>query len=84
VDGCNERQIEAAHYDGPIPNEDRGGMQERDHDKWVLPLCKWVHHAEYHRIGWARFDAKYRINTKAIAEEMARTSPHRWRWEKAA
>jgi hypothetical protein len=79
VDGCNNRQIEAAHFDGPIPYEDRGGMSERDHDRWVFPLCR-EHHVEYHG-GWARFDAKYKLNTKAIAEHMARTSPHRHRWE---
>lgn len=82
VPGCEERQIEAAHFDGPIPNEDRGGRGVRDHDKWTFPLCKWVHHAEYHRIGWARFDAKYKLSTKAIAEECARRSHHKHRWER--
>lgn len=80
VPGCNNRQIEAAHFDGPIPNEDRGGMSEKDHDRWVFPLCR-EHHNDYHR-GWARFDAKHKISTKAIAEEMARTSPHRFRWQR--
>jgi hypothetical protein len=80
VDGCNERQIEAAHYDGPIPYEDRGGLSEKDHDRWVFPLCR-DHHREYHTIGHARFDAKHKMSTKAAAEDCARRSPHRWRWE---
>jgi hypothetical protein len=82
VPGCLERDICAAHYDGPIPNEDRGGMSEKDHDRWTFPLCDLKHHSQYHNRGWAWFDRHYSINTKAIAEEMARTSPHRIRWQK--
>lgn len=81
VPGCQEREIEAAHYDGPVPYEERGGKALKDHDKWTLPLCRWIHHPEYHSLGWARFDQKHGINTRKIAEELARRSPHRWRWE---
>lgn len=84
VPGCGRRDIEAAHYDGPIPNEDRGGMSAKDHDKWCLPLCR-DHHTlagdSYHRLGWQEFDRRHGVNTKAIAETMARRSPHRWRWK---
>ena len=86
VPGCKNRDIEAAHFDGPIPDEDRGGMSERDHDKWAFPLCNWHHEnplnmQSYHTLGWKRFDALYGIDSYAIALRMQRASPHRWRWE---
>ncbi len=86
---CRNLDIEAAHFDGPIPFEDRGGTGRSDHDKWtwpLLPLASPGHHnpESYHTLGWARFDALHAINTKAIAERMAATSPHRFKWLEAA
>ena len=80
VPGCKSDRIEAAHFDGPIPDEDRGGMGKKDHDKWVLPLCGDTHHPEYHSLGWRRFERKYGIDTHAIAERHAAMSPRRFSW----
>ncbi len=80
VPRCNTgAPIDATHFDGPIPNEDRAGMSERDHDKWTWPCCR-IHHTEYHGLGWRKFDAKHGIDSKAKAEEMARLSPHKTKW----
>ena len=80
VVGCQHRLIEAAHYDGPVPYEDRGGMGLKDHDKWCFSLCV-DHHAEYHRKGWRRFDRDHKLNTFEVANQFAKNSPHRHRWE---
>lgn len=77
---CESRDIEAAHYDGPVPYADRGGKSRKDHDKWCFPLCRH-HHRIYHNLGWFQFDKEHGINSMAIAEECARRSPHRWRWQ---
>lgn len=79
---CSDR-FEAAHFDGPIPNIDRGGKSKKDHDKWTFCLCALAH-AEYHNLGYARFEAKYGVDTMKAAQEMARLSPHRKKWEEAA
>ncbi len=76
--------IEAVHYDGPIPNEDRGGKGVKDHDKWTFPGCAGHHRLNaknYHSIGYAAFEKLYKINTKAYAEQCAKLSPHRHKWE---
>ena len=75
--------IHAAHYDGPIPNEDRGGKSVKDHDKWTFPLCEHHHINEYHVLGWNRFDRKYRVDTKQVALQTAMRSPHKHLWEMA-
>ncbi len=79
VPGCPSTDIEAAHFDGPIPNEDRGGMGVKDGDWWTWPGCRF-HHAQYHSLGWKAFEALYKIDTKAIAERLAAHSPHRKKW----
>ena len=75
VSGCKNVPVEAAHYDGPVPYESRGGTGLKDHDKWVLSLC-FIHHAIYHVKGWAPFEKEFGINTKAIAEQFWLDSPH--------
>jgi len=40
-------------------------------------LCQ-AHRAEQHRIGEARFEARYAIDLKALADAFARRWPH-WR-----
>lgn len=77
---CQGR-IEAAHYDGPVPNEERGGKGLKRHDKWCWPACTEAHRL-YHTMGWARFDSYFGADTKKIAEECVRRSPHRLKWEK--
>lgn len=71
--------IDAAHFDGPVPNEDRGGMALKDHDKWTFPLCRFHHIFDYHN-GWQTFEKKHGVDTKKAAEEMAGRSPHRFKW----
>ena len=80
VKDCESRQIEAAHFDGPVPFEDMGGKGLKRHDRWCLPACA-LHHREIHSLGWQSFERKYGISMKAIAEGLAKISPHRWRWE---
>lgn len=80
VEGCEDRMIEAAHFDGPVPVEDMGGKGLKRHDRWVFPCCH-LHHREMHNGGWQAFEAKYGVNLKAAAEALAKASPHRWRWE---
>ena len=83
VPGCTNRDIEAAHYDGPVPMEDMGGTGLKRHDKWVFPLCR-SHHTmgpdSYHFLGSDQFDARHKISTRDIAMHMQRTSPHRVKW----
>lgn len=82
VTGCQERRVDAAHFDGPVPKEDAGGKGLKRHDRWCFPLCR-EHHQEYHRRGWRAFDAKHGLSTETIARRLAATSPHRHRWEDA-
>ena len=78
IGGCSG-PVQAAHFDGPIPVEDRGGKDMRDHDKWTWPSCAG-HHGEYHTLGWKKFEQKYSVDTKAAAEQMAQISPYRFEW----
>lgn len=70
-----ETQIEAAHC---RRNTD-GGTQLKPHDKWCFPACK-RHHAEQHE-GDLTFEAKYRVDCRQTALELAFRSPHRRKWE---
>lgn len=70
----------AAHYDGPVPVEDRGGMGVKDHDKWAFPLCNH-HHMIQHNLGWKKFDQLYGVDSREAAQAFARRSPHRKDWE---
>jgi hypothetical protein len=83
VPGCPNK-ARAAHYDGEVPYADAGGERMKRHDKWCFPCCD-DHHMlrgdSYHVLGVERFEKLYGVNTKKAAENMARTSPHRWRWE---
>lgn len=50
VPGCTERDIEAHHLlSGPAKRE--RGLGIKATDRWSLPLCRWLHHAEVHRRG---------------------------------
>lgn len=62
VPGCDARQIEAAHRRAGVPEDERGGVGMKPHDKWCYPCCH-DHHAEQHRIGEETFAAKYKIDT---------------------
>lgn len=45
-------------------------------DRWCISLCRDCH-SEQHRLGEWSFAIKHGINLKALAEEFAKTSPHR-------
>lgn len=64
--------IEAAH----VRTGTDGGTSVKPSDCWALPLC-CAHHAEQHRAGEASFQAKYKIDMKAIAKALWDKSPHR-------
>jgi hypothetical protein len=55
-----------------------GGMGLKPPDWWTVPACGGPsgHHAEQHRIGHKAFDAKYGLDSRAIAEQLAATSPY--------
>ena len=74
--GDCEGRIEAAH----VRLGAHAGMGQKPDDRRAVPLCAH-HHAEQHRIGEASFAAKYKIDLEAVADRLARVSPHRWRWE---
>lgn len=82
VPGCADRQIEAAHFDGPVPVEDMGGIGMKRHDRWCLPACA-SHHREIHAQGWRAFERRYGVDLRKIAEGLARLSPHRHKWSVA-
>lgn len=67
--------IEAAH----VRRNTDGGTALKPHDKWCVPLCM-KHHREQHRADLT-FEAKYRIDTRERAIELAAASPHRRKWE---
>lgn len=75
---CCNLPMEAAH----VRTGTGGGMAEKPHDKWTIPLCH-RHHAEQTAIGEAAFERLYGIDMKAIAEGLAARSPHRRGWEDA-
>jgi|JI10StandDraft_1071094.scaffolds.fasta_scaffold234962_3 hypothetical protein len=69
-------KIEAAH----IRRGTSGGTSLKPADYHAVPLCSSAH-AEQHTIGEQSFDAKYSVNLNALADALAKASPHRWRWE---
>lgn len=71
VPGCLLK-AQAAHVRAPGTG---GGMGMKPPDLWCVGLCA-AHHREQHLIGHRAFDAKYGINLRAIAEELARLSPY--------
>lgn len=74
--GCGGK-IEAAHVRGGTD----GGLGVKPSDTYTIPLCS-DHHAEQHRIGEAAFCKRYAIDMIAIANGLARISPHRTKWMK--
>jgi len=72
---CSER-IEAAH----VRTGTDGGMSVKPSDCYAIPLCSDAH-AEQHRIGERAFELRYGIDMRKIADELARRSPHRRKWE---
>ena len=71
VPGCMVRTCDPAHV---RMNTGAGtGLKPADH--WAIPCCH-PHHMEQHRIGHRLFDAKYGIDSRALAETFAALSPH--------
>ena len=56
-----------------------GAASIKPSDIWVVSLCSF-HHGEAHAIGHDTFEAKYKVNLYRLAEDFARTSPHRKKW----
>jgi len=85
IPGCNFRlfdlPIECAHVRNSelTPPNERGGLGLKPHSKWTLPLCTW-HHAELHRFGEAAFQKLHSIDLGIEAQNLAKQSPHKWRW----
>jgi len=75
--GFTNNPIEAAH----VRRETDGGMGLKPSDIWAVPLCR-VHHMLQHSKGDQWFEGTFKIDLRELAEEMARTSPHRSKWEK--
>ena len=73
VPGCLASPIECAH----VRRGTDGGQSLKPSDRYTISLCQ-AHHAEQHRIGEARFEARYAIDLKALADAFARRWPH-WR-----
>ena len=44
-------------------------------DRYTAPAC-YQHHYEQHQIGHRAFDAKYAIDMRAIADQLAKLSPY--------
>ena len=68
--------IECAH----VRSGTDGGVGVKPSDKWTISLCAY-HHRQQHHIGEAAFEARYKIDLKALAAEFARRSVH---WLKLA
>lgn len=73
-----EGRIECCHV--RIGTE--GGTGIKPHSRWTIPLCSRAHRLQ-HQMGETSFSAKFGIDMKAIAERLARVSPHRKAWEGA-
>ena len=52
-----------------------GGIGMKPDDRWAVPLCA-AHHSELHTGGHATFEARYRLDLRAVAADLARFSPH--------
>lgn len=70
VSGCLGRS-EAAH----VRMNTGGGVGKKPGPQWAISLCH-AHHLEQHSIGHREFDAKYGLNSRALAEQLAALSPH--------
>ena len=70
---CRRLPVECAH----VRCGTDGGTALKPSDKWVISLCAH-HHREQHSMGERRFEQKYAISLRAVAQALARRSPH-WR-----
>lgn len=76
---CGTWPVERHHVRKGIPHEDKGGKDEKPHDKWCVPLCA-VCHAEYHNSGHDTFEAAHSIDLKKRASDLWERSPHGQRY----
>lgn len=70
VPGCVKINGECCH----LRLSTDGGGSLKPSDWWTYPGCS-EHHAESHRIGEASFQAKYKLDLRAICLALARHSP---------
>ncbi len=71
---CKGR-IEAHHVRKGIPDEDRGGIGKKPHDKWLVPLCRFHHIADFHTVGHETFEATHKVDLISIASIFWERSP---------
>lgn len=75
--GCGSTTaIECAH----LRDGTGGGISMKPSDLWTISLCKDCH-TRQHTIGEAAFDREKGIDSKALAREFAKRSPHRHKLE---
>jgi hypothetical protein len=72
VPECQAMRVEFAH----LRSAATAGKGQKPHDAFGVSLCR-THHDEQHRLGGARFEAKYGLDLRALAVEFARRSPDR-------
>jgi len=72
-------KVQAAH----VRTGTDGAMGEKPSDCWAIPLCA-VHHREQHDIGEPAFEKRYGFDMKAVARELWKVSPHRFKCERKA
>ena len=71
VPGCRNRPSQAAH----VRIGTGSGVGLKPPDRYTAPAC-YQHHHEQHQLGHRAFDAKYAIDMRAIAEQLAKLSPY--------
>lgn len=67
VPECVEGPIEVSH----IRNAANSGIGIKPRDDSATPMCR-IHHMEYHSMGHETFQAKYKIDLYALAEEFVK------------
>lgn len=75
AEGCGEVRwltavVECCH----LRSGTDGGGSLKPSDWWCFPACS-VHHREQHQIGEPAFQAKYKLDLRAICLGLARQSP---------
>ena len=53
----------------------------KPHDRHAVPMCA-IHHSKYHDDGHQSFERNYGIDLMAIANQLWRSWPKRWTYER--
>lgn len=70
-------QIRACHWDEAGDK----GMGTKVSDKWSLPMCDGHHAEQTDRLGWPKFQAKYRFSAREVCQFFWSKWPKRSEWE---